>query len=360
MAGLAAAAGGLVAWALAHPTRPPAEQRHASTAPTLARDVLTGRLLREDGTPLPPTSGPGSAEQPLRLRFVPSGDNLNSGGAVEGMLQFLRQRTGYAVEAKILRSYGLVVTEIVHGMCDVAFLTSVSYARAWYATNADDQRDDDITVLLSVVRQGNPEFPGSDLSYRGAIFVRRDSPLTDVRQLTPAHTIAMGNRTSGASSMLPTAYLSTLNVRPRVQRFEGYPIIINAVLEGTVDAGCLWWMPPNPDNPENDARILMKSTIPDVFERSRILAHTPWIPNEPVVARAALPAEVRHTMARALSLYVSLRSLTEAGRRELESIGSVVGLIPADDGDFRALFETVERAFAEDPEGRADFMRGDR
>lgn len=353
---LGAAVGiGVAAWA-----RPPGatgSSRQTPGAATVLRDVLTGRLLREDGVPLAPDAGWGSARQPLRLRFVPSGDNVNSGAAVDDLLAFLRQRTGYAIQGTILRSYGLVVQEIVEGQCEVAFLTSASYARAWYATSKTPSAEDDVTAILSVVRQGSSAYVGSDLSYRGAFLVRRDSPLTDVRQIGPTATVAMGNRTSGASSMLPTATLNGLGLAPRIQRFEGYPIIINAVLEGAVDVGCLWWMPPNADNPENDARILVKGTHPDVFERTRILGYTAWIPNEPVVARKAVPPDVRHVLARALSLYVNLHALTEPGRRELESIGSLVGLIPADDGDFAALFETIDRAFESDPEGRADFMR---
>ncbi len=359
---LGASAAGTAALALqapaaVHATRPAGS---GAPAPGLLRDVLTGRLLDDRGVPLPPAEGWGSPGQPIRLRFVPSGDNTGSGAAVDDMLEFLRRRTGFALEAAIARSYGLVVQEIVEGQCELAFLTSASYARAWFATSKTPSPEDDVTAILSVVRQGSDEHPGSDLSYRGAFLVRADSPLSDVRQLTPRHVVAMGNRTSGASSMLPTAHLNALGVSPRVLRLEKYPILINAVLEGAADVGCIWWMPPNADNPVNDARILVKDVHPDVFERTRLLGFTAWIPNEPVVARRAVPAPVRHVLARALSLYVSLHSLTEAGRRELESIGSVVALIPADDGDFQALFETIERAFAHDPEGREDFMRGGR
>ena len=42
----------------------------------------------------------------------------------------------------------------------------------------------------------------------------------------------------------------------------------------------------------------------------------------------------------------------------LEALGSLVGFIPAADEDFRPLLEVIEQAFADDPEGRADFMAG--
>jgi phosphonate transport system substrate-binding protein len=215
-----------------------------------------------------------------------------------------------------------------------------------------------VTAFLSVVRHGSPEFPGSDLSYRGAIIVRKESPLTDIRQFTPQHTIAMGNVTSTTSSLMPTALLRSLGLEPRVHRVEGYPMIINSLLAGRVDAGCIWWAPPNPDNPQHDARILVKVTHPDVFETTRILAFTPWVPNEPVVARRAVPEEVRHVLARALSLYVLTLARTEPGRRELESIGSLTGLISARDQDFVPLLEIIESALAGDPVARADFMAG--
>lgn len=324
---------------------------------TLVRDVLTGRASRGDGTPVAPESGPGSAAQPLRLRFVPSSDTAQSGPAIDALLAFLRQRTGYAIEGAILRSYALVVEEIAQGRCDIAFLTATSYERAWRLTRGEPA-EDDITVILSVVRQGRSEHPGSDLAYRGAIVVRKDSPLASLAQLDGTRSIALGGPTSGAGSILPSEMLNGMGLRPRISRYEGYNAILTAVVQGAVDAGAIWWSPPNADNPQNDARINARELYPDIFETTRILGFTAWIPNEPVVARAALPAGVRHVMARALALYVAGKAVTEEGRRSLESIGSLIGLIPAQDDDFLPLHEVVERAFANDPEGREDFLAG--
>lgn len=328
------------------------------TQPTVVRDVLTGRLTRADGTPLAPTSGWGRPDQPLRLRFVPSGDKEQAGATIDGMLAFLRARTGYAIEGAILRSYGLVVQEIVQGQCEVAFLTAASYARARYATWNNDDPEDDVLAVLSAVRDGHPDYPGSDLAYRGAILVPVDSPLQQVADLTPQHVVAMGNRTSGASSILPTALFNQLGLAPRIHRLEGYPIIVTAVLQGSVDAGCIWWSVPSADRPQNDGRRTVLESQPDVFERTRILGYTSWIPNEPVVVRKAIEPEVRHVLARAIALYVAALASTPAGRRQLESIGSVIGYLPATDADFAPLMEVIERAFAGDPEGRRDFMAG--
>jgi phosphonate transport system substrate-binding protein len=350
--------GAAVAWAwfaVSEERGATAEGPRRTLAAALGRDVLTGRPTGPDGVPVTPDEGWGSPQQPIRLRFVPSGDQTNSPAALERLLEFLRRRTGYVVDGAILKSYGHVVEEIRAGLCEVAFLTSASYAHAHHLTARNDDPDDDLVTFLQVVRQGDPAIPGSDLMYRGAIVVRADSDLTDIRRLDAGRTIAMGNRTSSASSVLPTAYLNSLGLKPRIQRYGGYPFILTAVLDGAVDAGCVWWMTPNEDNPENDARILMKASHPDVFTRTRILAYTSWIPNEPVVARKALPEDVRHVLGRALSLYVNRRAMTAEGRRELESIGSVLGFIPARDADFAEILSTVERAFADDPEGWADF-----
>jgi phosphonate transport system substrate-binding protein len=350
-------AGG-VALGLAHRAAPPPAPPRRAMAVEIARDVLTGRLTDAEGRPQPPERGPGSPAEPLRLRFVPSSEQAHAGPAIEALVAFLERRTGYAITGAMLRDYSLVVQEIVEGRCDVAFLTATSYARAHFATSRNDDPADDLVAFLSVVRQGSPEFPGSDLAYRGALLVRKDSPLTAVDHLTPEHTLALGSRTSGAGSILPTALLASRGLAPRVQRYAGYPAIVMALTQGAVDVAAVWWSPPNPDNPQNDARILVKTALPDVFETTRVLAFTPWIPNEPVVARKALPEEVRHVLARALTLYVATRVISEDGRRELEAVGSLAGFIPADDADFRPLLEVIDQAFANDPEGRADFMAG--
>ena len=351
---------GPLAWALRRAQAPDSTPagRGRDTTPTVVRDVLTGRLTAPDGTPAPPTSGWGRADRPLRLRFVPSGDKEQAGTTIEDMIAFLRRRTGYAIDGAILRSYGLVVQEIVQGQCEVAFLTAASYARARYATWNNDDPDDDIVAFLAAVRDGHPDYPGSDLAYRGALIAHVDSPLTRVEDLTPAHVVAMGNRTSGASSILPTALLGQLGLDPKIHRLEGYPVIVTAVLQKSADVGCVWWSVPSADRPQNDGRRTVLESQPDVFAQTKILGYTSWIPNEPVVIRKAVDPAVRHVLARAIALYVANLASTPEGRRRLESIGSVIGYLPADDADFEPLMEVIERAFAKDPEGRRDFMAG--
>lgn len=341
---------------LAERAAPEATARTVAKAEkTLVRDVLTGRRLQSDGRPTPPEAGPGSGGAPLRLHFVPSSDAAQGEAAIKPLIAFLEQRTGYSIEGAILRSYGLVVTSIVEGQCDVAFLTAASYARAHNLANKNASEDDDIEPILAAVRQGHPAFPGSDLAYRAAILVRADSPLQDVRELE-GRTVAMGAPTSGASSILPSALFAELGISPRIQRYEGYPIIIQAVLQGATEAGCIFWSPPNADHPQNDARILLESTEPEVFEKTRILGFTGWIPNEPVVVRRALPPEVKNTLRRAIALYVANKASTPEGRQELQALGSVRGYIPAGTEDYAPLHEAIRNAFLNDAEGRRDFM----
>ena len=325
-------------------------------AETQVRDVLTGRKTTATGQPAPPETGWGTPQKPIRFRFVPSSDQASATVGIDSMLAFLRERTGYTIEGAILRSYGLVVQEIAQGQAEVAFLTATSYARARFATDDNDNPNDDVEAILAIVRYGDTKYPGSDLAYRGAIIVRTGSDITDISQLDETRTIAMGARTSGASSILPTAMLNQLGLEPRVQRYEGYPIIVSAVLQGAVDAGCVWWSPPNDELPNNDARITVAQTNPDVFDKTRIIGYTPWIPNEPIVVRKALPADVQRVLARALTLYVGTKALTPEGRRELIGVGGMTALIPASNDDYQPLMEIIDGAFINDPEGRADFM----
>ena len=93
-----------------------------------------------------------------------------------------------------------------------------------------------------------------------------------------------------------------------------------------------------------------------MFEKTRILGFTGWIPNEPVVVRSALPAEVKNTLRRAIALYVANKTSTKEGRKELQALGSVRGYIPASGADYAPLHEAIQNAFLNDPEGRRDFM----
>lgn len=349
-------------WAVAaqHERPPPKSQaaHRGDGGPAFSRDILTGRPVDAAGVPVRPETGPGSSKAPLRLRFVPAADRADAEASIGELLRFLGERTGYAIEGAVLLSYALVVEELIEGTCDVAFLTAASYARAHYATAYNDDPDDDLVAFLAAVRHGTPEFPSSDLAYRAAFLVRNDSALRRVEDIGNETRVAMGMPTSGASSILPMALLERLGKRPRVVRFGGgYPLLVGAVLDGSVDVACIWWSPPNEDNPANDARITARAHQPDVFEQTRLIGFTEWIPNEPVVARKALPASIRHELARALALFVATRVVTTEGRRSLEAVGSLIGYIPATDDDFKAVLDVIERAFASDPAGLADFQR---
>lgn len=347
-----------MAYALAHEQEAAVAQRTTGErVTTVVRDPLTGRLLQDTGGPVRPERGPGSAEQPLRMVFVPANKGEEAESSVESAVQWLRRRTGYAIEGNVLLSYALVVESLASGSADVGFLTATSYARLRYMTDDNGDDDDDIDVILTAVREGNPAYPSSDLAYRAAILVRADSPLQKLEDLTEDHTVALGGPTSGAASLLPTALFNRLGLRPGLQRIEGaYQTRIGAVIQGRVDATSIWWSAPNAKRPRNDART-QAVAYENVFEETRIIGYTGWIPNEPVVVRRALPEAIKRDLQRALSLYVVERSLTEAGRKELLSIGSLVGYIPASNDTYEGLMEVVRVSLATDDELRADFQR---
>ena len=165
VAGLLALAIGAVVLALGRETvRSEVQASGPGPSNTLVRDVLTGRELTGDGRPETPATGWGSPERPIRIRFVPSADQSLATIGIDNLLAFVRARTGYAVQGAILRSYGLVVQEIVQGQADVAFLTAASYARARFATENNDDPGDDIEAIATITRPGDPAHPGSDLA----------------------------------------------------------------------------------------------------------------------------------------------------------------------------------------------------
>ena len=216
---LLALAIGVGVFAFARPAAAPeAKARaNASVESGLVEDVLTGRTTDANGRPVPPTEGLGSPGQPLRLRFVPSAEQTEALATIERLVSWLQERTGYAIEGRILNSYGLVIEELVQGRCDVAFLTAASYARARFATDGNDDPDDDIVAFLGAVRHGAPEYPGSDLAYRAALLVKNDSPIQGLDDLKDGVRVAMGSPTSGASSILPSALFQRRGIKHEIR-----------------------------------------------------------------------------------------------------------------------------------------------
>lgn len=268
----------------------------------------------------------GTAGRPLRLMLVPSVDAQKVTESAERLVQFLRQYTGYWIEASVPTSYIAVVEAFGAGKADIAALNAFSYLLAHERYG--------VRAVLRVVRRHG------ELSYRGQIITHVASGIEHLRQLTGKR-IAYVDPASTSGYILPKALLEQEGVRPAEEVFAmRHDNVVTMVYQRQVDAGATYYSPPDPVTGEiRDARSRVQRQFPDVVEKVRILALTDSIPNDPIVVRADMPEPMVETLVRGLLAFQA----HPEGRQALFEIYSVEGFMPASDHDYDGLRRLLRR-----------------
>ncbi len=268
----------------------------------------------------------GSAERPIRLLLTPSTDAQAIIQNGELLAAFLTERTGLHVRVSVPNYYITVVEAFGTERADVAIMNTFSYllAHAKYGANA----------VLRVVRRHGEQ------SYRGEIIVRADRGIDSLHQLN-GKTIAYVDPSSTSGCIYPKEMLREHNVTVREEMFaHGHTQVVMKVYQGDVDAGAVFYSPPDTITGERlDARVKIATQYPDVFDKVKVVALTNPIPNDPVVMRAGLPESIRTKLIKALLEFQQ----TPEGKDALMTIASVEGFVVSSDSDYHAVRSLVSK-----------------
>tara|TARA_B100000686_G_C16774012_1_gene967172 strand:- start:1670 stop:2599 length:930 start_codon:yes stop_codon:yes gene_type:complete len=265
-------------------------------------------LFAEERLPL------GSAKNPLRMIFVPSGDSqtiLEGGGEIARLLS---RTTGLTVKSSVATSYAAAIEAMGVGKVDIGWLATFSYVLA--------KEKYDVDLLFIVSRFGSP-------IYRGQIVARMDSGIASLADLKNK-TFAFVDPASTSGHIFIKTLLLANGYQPDTffskSLFAGsHNAVIFSVLRGEVDAGATY----------DDARTSIAETHPEVFDRIKIVAYTQDIPNDTVCARNELDPEIKEKIRKGLN---SL-SKTREGSNILKRVYGISGLM-----DFDTLFDPVRNA----------------
>lgn len=339
------------------PTEMPATEAPATAAPTEAPTEA-------------PASDLGTAEHPIKVLFVPSVDAnvITTGGEV--MAKALNEATGLNFKVVVPTSYAATIEEMCASPSDtMAFIPGLGYAIANQLCGVD--------VAFKAVRFGYPV-------YWAEFIVPRDS---DIKTLEDLNGKKWGYGDAGSTSgyMVPLVMMNGLGIKPSEEvQTGGHPQTVTAVYNGEVDFGTTFYsVPLNPDGkpaftyqdfldgkvtddmyevpadvidkcaPDAegaklicdgwrilDARANVRTELPDVVQKVRILAVSPAIPNDTLSFGPEFPAETRAQIEDALVAF----SKTDAWA---SSIGSTdfygwSGIDPATDEEYDFIRQMVE------------------
>jgi len=267
----------------------------------------------------------GTAENPIKVLFVPSVDAqvITSGGEI--MAEALNEATGLVFEVAVPTSYAATAEE----MCaapdsTMGFIPGLLYVLATDLCGVD--------VSFKAIRFGNAV-------YWSQILVPRDSTATSIADLQGL-TWAYVDAGSTSGFMVPTVMWGDNEIEfAEAVEAGSHNAATLAVYNGEADVGTSFYTPPlntgdgdqwspgdPPDIPDDlvdscaitaedrlfcgdlrvlDARASVRTEAPDIVQKVRILAISPAIPNDTLSFGSEFPAELRTQIEDALLAWVA-------------------------------------------------------
>ncbi len=248
----------------------------------------------------------GTAENPIIMSFVPSGDTQQIIASGNELAQLLTDSTGLAVTANVGTDFAAVREAMGAGQAHIGWLNTFNYVLAHEKYGVD--------VGLVTQRFGAT-------TYTGQIVVRADSGIASLADLK-GKVMCWVDPNSTSGYIIPRILLAANGVNPDTdfsQTIEAgsHNNVITQVYNGDCDAGATFV----------DARSSVEADLPDVKEVVSVLAETTDIPNDSVSFIQDFPADAREQIVNALLEIAG----TDAGKEVLNNLYSIEALQAADD-----------------------------
>jgi phosphonate transport system substrate-binding protein len=192
-------------------------------------------------------------------------------------------------------------------------------------------------VLMTTVRNNSTSYP--------SVIITSDPSVKKPADLR-GKKFAFVDKASASGYLYPFAYFKALGVDPNnffseVVFAGGHDKVASAVYNGQVSGGAIFGGPPDPKTGKpTDARSLIASTYPDVFDKVRIIGESEEIPNDTVTARAGLTQAMRDQLTNGLIVVAN----SAQGRKNLYDLYQIDGLLPVQDNFYDPVRQTAAAA----------------
>lgn len=266
----------------------------------------------------------GTAENPVKLFFIPSVDAKAIEDNSTEFKKYLEQATPYKFKVAVPQSYIAVVEAFGTEKADIAAFTTYGYILAHEKYGVE--------ARLTVLRDGSAD-------YKSQFVVRTDSNIKEISDLNQKK-MAFVDPASASGYLLPLKTLKDKKVTLKETVFAGkHDNVISMVYNKQVDAGATFWSPEDGDGIQ-DARRLVKTQYPDIADKVKILSLTDSIPNDPIVFRKDIPLAMKQKIEEALLKFIT----SPEGKSAFYKIYGVDGLKRSTDKDYdgvRAMLKSL-------------------
>ena len=270
----------------------------------------------------------GTADNPIVMSFVPSGDTQDIIASGDTLATMLSEATGLVVEANVGTDFSAVREAMCAGQAQIGWLNTFNYVMA------NEQCGVDAGMVTS-------RFDAT--TYSGQIIVRADSGIETLADLE-GKVMCWVDPASTSGYIIPRIMLAAEGVDPDTAFSEtieagSHNNVVTQVYNGDCDAGATF----------SDARTGIEEEFPDVLEVVSVLATTSEIPNDSVSFTADFPAEMRAEIIAAL-LDISA---SPEGQEALNTLYNIEALQESNDAFYDTFRADLSRAGHFDPAPRS-------
>ncbi|MCA9937212.1 MAG: phosphate/phosphite/phosphonate ABC transporter substrate-binding protein [Anaerolineales bacterium] len=261
----------------------------------------------------------GTADNPIIMSFVPSGDTQQIIASGNELAQLVADKTGLVINANVGTDFAAVREAMGAGQAHIGWLNTFNYVLAHEKYGVD--------VALVTQRFGST-------TYTGQIIVRADSGIASLADLK-GKVMCWVDPNSTSGYIIPRILLQANGINPDTdfsQTIEAgsHNNVVTQVYNGDCDAGATFV----------DARSSVEADLPDVKEKVVVLATTADIPNDSVSFIKDFPADTRDQVVIALLEIAD----TDQGKEVLNNLYSIEALQAADDSFYDAFRADLSKA----------------
>lgn len=263
----------------------------------------------------------GTEKNPIKLFLIPGQDSQVLEDNGKKVTQYLQAKTKLFYDIKVPSSYIAVVEAFGSKKADVAIMNTFGYILAHDKYGVE--------AKLMGIQFGEKFYQGQIITRKGHIKKFEDLDGKKFAFVDPA---------SASGFLMPIDLMKKKNIKPKEFVFAGkHDTVVTMVYQKQVDAGATFYTPTKDGKPQ-DARKLVLTQFPDVFEKIEILKLTDPIPNDPIVFRRDLDPEIKNKIKEALLVYLN----TEDGKSTFMKLYNMNGVISVDDTHYDQVRATLK------------------
>jgi phosphonate transport system substrate-binding protein len=322
------------------PTAAPTEAP-AATATTAPEPTATTPAAVCEPLPNMPTVKAGelgSADKPMVIAFVPSGDTGKITKAGTAIAECLSKMTGLSFEIEVGTSYAASIEAMGANKAQVGFLNTFSILLA-------QQKYGIVPVLANLRKYStNQVDPDKDLKgkmlpyYKGQFIAKADSGIKSLADLK-GKTFCFVEPNSTSGYIVPRILLKAAGVDPDVDLKAttdagSHPNVAIAVYNGDCDAGVTFI------DVMTDAAANLKAKYPDIAEKVVAFEDTDRIPNDGVQVTKELDPATKGAIVTGLMTM----SKDPGGAAMLKSLYSINGFEEIQPDFYNAFGEILKKA----------------